>query len=106
MTDLHKEIFVEHLLSFLKDMQGMTLQTDERQLLIDTYQLIIGTSTNFLELNAANYPYKPLNNKLTFLWTHLTRHDMVIRRRNVWLPHTNYVNDIAIMDGILEYQEN
>ena len=43
LTDLREEIFVEHLFSFLKDMRSKSLQSDERQLLLDTYQLIIGT---------------------------------------------------------------
>jgi hypothetical protein len=100
LTDLREEIFVEHLFSFLKDMRSKPLQSDERQLLLDTYQLIIGTVTNFLELQASDYPYAPLHNKLTFLWKHLTKRNMVIRRKNIWLLPTQYANDIAIMDGI------
>ena len=37
LTYLREEIFVEHPFSFLKDMRSKSLQSDERQLLLDTY---------------------------------------------------------------------
>lgn len=102
LTDLREEIFFEHLLSFIKDMRSVNLQAEKRNILLDMYQLILGSDKNFLELNATDYPHVPRNNKLTFLWKHHTNHSMTIRRKDVCTPSTNYANDIAIMDGITQ----
>ena len=79
-----------------------SLQAEERKLLLDTYQMIIGSNTILLELDGNAYLYKPMNNKLTFLLRHLTDQLMIVLRKETWLPQTQYTNDIVLIDGIID----
>ena len=101
---IETEQFCLQLQYLVKCLSQSTLQTREYLHLTAAYQQYLGTKTQFFNQEPTRFCYKPLNSKLTFLWTKLKEYDLRISSSILWTPHSKYENDQTIMDEVLTKQ--
>ena len=90
---------------FVKTLSKQTLQTREYLHLIAVYQQFLSTATPFFDQPPARFPYKPLHSKMTYLWEQMHQHTINLQSSLFWLSTSKYDNDVAIMDTIIDKQE-
>jgi hypothetical protein len=83
------------------ELQRSTLVGKQFTFLIANYQRYLGTSTPFFQQNPADYPYKPLNSRITFIWERMHQNQIIASSDTWWLPKTAMINDLAIMDAFI-----
>ena len=68
------------------------------------YQLFLGTSHNFLQLNPALFPHRTTSshNRLTYLWEELYKIDCYLHITDIWTPDPTKP---TIMDAIITAQQ-
>ena len=105
-----KDMYVEQLSrtvqQFVAHIRSDSAVGKTMKISVDAYQLLIGSSKPFMELNPCRFPYRPdsKHTKITFLWEHLHGINATLKIADQWLPTLRYHNDIAIMDAVLEAQ--
>lgn len=60
-----------------------------------------------MELNPISFPYRPdkTTTKITYIWEQLYSINASLKIADQWLPQLRYQNDIAVMDKIIEAQQ-
>ena len=97
---------IEQAVSIIADMM-VEIQRDttvgaQYTNLITTYQQYLGIDTPFFLSDPANFPYKPKNSRITFIWQSLQHCHATVQGESWWLPSSTKTNDRTIMSAINE----
>ena len=65
------------------------------------YQHYLGLTTQFFTVHPDTICYKPLNSKMTFLWTEMWKYDVQLISKSLWIPESPFDNDMGIMETVL-----
>ena len=81
---------IEQAVSIIADMmveiQRATIVGAQYTNLIATYQQYLGIDTPFFLSDPSNFPYKPKNSRITFIWQSLYHSQATVQGESWWLP--------------------
>jgi hypothetical protein len=101
LADAKVEQTVFLVTDMITELQRSTLVGKQFNFLIANYQRYLGTAIPFLHQNPADYPYKPRNSRITFIWEKMYQNQITASSDTWWLPKTPLKNDLAIMDAFI-----
>ena len=85
LINVHTEKNIAHLEVFIAYMRGKDDIADLMRILLNTYQLVIGTHDNSLKLDSSRYTYGE-NNEIQFLWEACSTLWITIEIKRAWNP--------------------